>query len=346
MTRNRFSITNTIEKGVMLSAHFKAIAYARMQRYWLTGRKLAWTYELKAREWIKAHEPSIRERARQYSLLMRLDKPIGTLLLLWPTLWALFIAADGLPSVHLLLVFIIGVFLTRSAGCVMNDYADRNFDRYVTRTQDRPLTTGKVSIREAFYLITSLLAIAFLLVLTTNRLTIILSVIAIPIGGFYPYMKRYVYIPQLFQGISFGWGIPMAFAAATGTVPTIAWLLYMCSILWSLTYDTMYAMVDREDDKKIGIKSTAILFEDTDRFFIGIIQLMLLTGFILVGTQLKFGDYYNYALLVVGGIMIYQQYLIKDRLPKNCFRGFLSNNWLGAVVFIGIVLHYYNSHIT
>ena len=327
----------------MLSAHFKDIAYARMQRYWLTGKKLAWEYELKAREWINAHGPGIRERAGQYSLLMRMDKPIGTLLLLWPTLWGLFIAADGFPSIHLLLVFIIGVFLTRSAGCVMNDYADRNFDRYVDRTRERPLTTGRVSTREAFYLLTGLLAIAFLLVLTTNRLTIILSFIALPIGGSYPFMKRYVYFPQLFQGISFGWGIPMAFAAATGTVPNIAWLLYMCSILWSLTYDTMYAMVDREDDKKIGIKSTAILFEETDRFFIGIIQLMLLMAFTLVGTQLKFNKYYFYALFIVAGIMVYQQYLIKDRLPEKCFTGFLSNNWLGAVVFAGIVLHYYSS---
>ena len=326
-----------------MSANFKNIAYARMQQYWLFSKKLAWEYELKAREWLNAHGPGIRDRARQYSLLMRLDKPIGTLLLLWPTLWALFIAANGLPSVHLLAVFIIGVFLTRSAGCVMNDYADRDFDRYVARTRDRPLTTGRVSIREAFYLIFSLLAVAFMLVLTTNRLTIILSFIALPIGGSYPFMKRFIYFPQLFQGISFGWGIPMAFAAATGTVPKIAWLLYACSILWSLTYDTMYAMVDREDDKKIGIKSTAILFEESDRFFIGVIQLMLLLGFVLAGTQLKLSNYYFFSLFIVAGIMLYQQYLIKDRLPENCFRGFLSNNWLGAVVFAGIVLHYYSS---
>lgn len=323
-----------------MSANFKNIACARMQQYWLIGKKLVWEYELKAREWLNAHGPGIRDRAGQYSLLMRLDKPIGTLLLLWPTLWALFIAANGLPSVHLLVVFTAGVFLTRSAGCVMNDYADRDFDRYVTRTRDRPLTTGRVSTREAFYLIFSLLAVAFLLVLTTNRLTILLSFIALPIGGSYPFMKRFVYFPQLFQGISFGWGIPMAFAAATGTIPKIAWLLYVCSILWSLTYDTMYAMVDREDDKKIGIKSTAILFEESDRFFIGLIQLMLLMAFVLVGTQLKFGGYYNASLVIVAGIMLYQQYLIKDRLPQNCFRGFLSNNWLGAVVFAGIVLHY------
>jgi 4-hydroxybenzoate polyprenyltransferase len=314
-----------------------------MQHYWLISKKLAWEYELKAREWLKAHGPGIRERAMQYSLLMRMDKPIGTLLLLWPTLWALFIATGGLPSVHLLLVFIAGVFLTRSAGCVMNDYADRDFDRHVARTRERPITTGRVNTREAFYLIAVLLAIAFLLVLTTNRLTIILSFIALPIGGFYPFMKRYIYFPQLFQGIAFGWGIPMAFAAATDTVPRIAWLLYMCSILWSLTYDTMYAMVDREDDKKIGIKSTAILFEESDRFFIGIIQLMMLAALVLVGTQLKFGDYYFSSLLVVAGLMLYQQYLIKDRLPAKCFSGFLSNNWLGAVVFIGIVLHYYSS---
>ena len=327
----------------MISPHFKDIAQARMQHYWLIAKKTAWAYELKAREWLRENGPGIREQARQYSLLMRLDKPIGTLLLLWPTMWALWIAADGIPSVHLLLVFIAGVFLTRSAGCVMNDYADRNFDRYVARTQDRPLTTGRVSPREAFYLIAALLAVALLLVLTTNRLTIFLSFLALPIGGFYPFMKRYIYFPQLFQGLAFGWGVPMAFAAATGSVPQIAWLLYVTNVLWSMSYDTMYAMVDREDDKKIGVKSTAILFEESDRFFIGVIQLMMLAALVLVGTRLKFGPYYYYCLCVAAGIILYLQFLIRTRAPEKCFKAFLRNNWFGAVVFIGIVLHYYHT---
>lgn len=299
-----------------------------------------WT---EAAGWYRANEPGIRDRARQYSLLLRLDKPIGTLLLLWPTLWALWIATAGLPTPHLLFVFIAGVFLTRSAGCVMNDYADRNFDRFVARTRDRPLTAGRVSPREALYVMLVLLAAAFLLVLSTNRLTVLMSFVALALGGIYPFMKRYVYFPQLFQGMAFGWGIPMAYAAATDTVPRIAWLLYVANILWSMSYDTVYAMVDREDDKKIGIKSTAILFEDSDRFFVGLIQMMLLTTLVLVGMQLKFGWHYYLSLCAAAGIIGHLQYLIKDRTPELCFKAFLRNNWLGAVVFAGIVLHYYES---
>ena len=310
---------------------------------WVTAHRRAVVYCRTAADWWRRNEPTIRDRAWQYVQLMRLDKPVGALLLLWPTLWALWIAADGLPTPHLLLVFSAGVFLTRSAGCVMNDYADRDFDRYVARTRDRPLTTGKVSPREAWYLIAVLLTAAFLLVLTTNRLTIMLSFIALPLAGFYPFMKRYTYIPQLFQGMAFGWGIPMAFAAASDTVPRIAWLIYIANILWSMSYDTVYAMVDREDDKKIGVKSTAILFEDSDRFFVGLIQSMLLLTLVFVGVQLKFGWYYYLALAGVVGIIVHLQYLIKDRLPERCFQAFRRNNWLGAVVFAGIVLHYYNS---
>lgn len=314
-----------------------------MKDFWVETKKLTHEFQLTAGNWIADHGPYIRDRAIQYSRLMRLDKPIGSLLLLWPTLWALWIASDGLPTIHLLSVFIAGVFITRSAGCVINDYADRNFDRYVARTSNRPLTTGAVSTREALYLIVVLLIIAFLLVLTTNRLTVILSFVALPLGGFYPFMKRYTYIPQLFQGMAFGWGIPMAFAAAGHNIPEIAWLIYIANILWSMTYDTMYAMVDREYDKNIGVKSTAILFEDSDRIFIGIIQLMLLFTFVLIGKKLEFGQYYYLSLIVVTAIIAYHQYLIKDRKPELCFKAFLNNNWLGAVVFIGIVLNYYDS---
>jgi len=303
-------------------------------------RRVSAGWSLGAGLWQK-YEPVLKERAGLYALLMRLDKPIGSLLLLWPTLWALWIATAGQPSLHLLAVFIAGVILTRSAGCVMNDYADRNFDRYIERTRNRPLTTGQVSPREAGYLITVLLTAAFLLVLTTNQLTVLLSFVALPLGGGYPFMKRYTYIPQLFQGMAFGWGIPMAFAAASGDVPRIAWLLYVANILWSMSYDTVYAMVDREDDKKIGVKSTAILFDDSDRIFVGLIQGMLLLTLTLIGTQLKFGWLYYLGVAGAACVILHLQFLIKDRVPERCFLAFRRNNWLGAVVFAGIVLHYY-----
>ena len=292
------------------------------------------------KHWYRTNQPFIKDRARQYALLMRLDKPIGTFLLLWPTLWALWIASGGVPSMHLLIVFCTGVFLTRSAGCVMNDYADRDFDRHVSRTRYRPLTTGKVTPREAFVLITSILALAFILVLTTNRLTILLSFLALPIGGIYPFMKRYTYVPQLFQGLSFSWGIIMAFAAATGTVPKIAWLIFIANILWSMIYDTTYAMVDREDDIRIGVKSTAILVGDSDRLFIGIVQAMMFLVFLIIGHQLELGAYYHMSLLAALAVAVYHQYLIRDRRPDRCFRAFLINNWLGAVVLAGIILDY------
>jgi len=290
--------------------------------------------------WYRGNLPFLKDRWHQYALLMRLDKPIGTYLLLWPTLWALWIASGGIPSLHLLLVFVAGVFLTRSAGCVMNDYADRDFDRFVTRTRERPLTTGRVSTKEAFLLIACLLAAAFLLVLTTNRLTILLAFVAIPIAGVYPYMKRFTYIPQLFQGLSFSWGIIMAFTAVTDGVPRIAWLVFIATILWSMVYDTTYAMVDREDDVKIGVKSTAILLGDSDRLFIGLIQGLMFIVFLIIGRQLEFGVYYHACLAVAAALAVYHQWLIRERRPDQCFRAFLHNNRLGAVVFVGIVLHY------
>ena len=292
------------------------------------------------RSWYTENEPFLKDRCQQYSVLMRLDKPIGTFLLLWPTLWALWIAAAGIPSLHLLFVFCAGVFLTRSAGCIMNDYADRNFDRYVERTRERPLTTGRVSAKEAFLLIASLLATAFLLVLTTNRLTVLLSIAAIPIAGIYPYMKRFTYVPQLFQGLSFSWGIIMAFTAVTGGVPKIAWLVFIANILWSMVYDTTYAMADREDDLKIGIKSTAILVGELDRLFIGMVQTLMFIVFLIIGRQLEFGVIYHLFLVLAAGLAVYHQYLIRDRRRDQCFKAFRHNNWLGAVVFTGIVLHY------
>jgi len=246
----------------------------------------------------------------------------------------------GFPSIHLLIVFIAGTFLARSAGCVLNDHADREFDPFVERTQTRPLATGEVTTEEALYVAAFLIASAFVLVLTTNHLTVLLSFIAIPLMLIYPYMKRYTYVPQFFLGLAFSWSIPMAFAAQSNSVPRIAWLIFIANLLWVMAYDTIYAMVDLEDDIKIGVKSTAILFDDAYHMFIGIIQAMMLLVFIIIGKQLEFGLYYFSALLVVTAIIIYHQYLIRSRIPARCFRAFLNNNWLGAVVFLGIVFHY------
>ncbi len=291
-------------------------------------------------DWRIAHWPGIKDRLWQYIQLTRLSRPIGALLLLWPALWALWIASEGLPSLHLLIVFVLGPFLARSAGCVMNDYADRHFDGHVERTRLRPLATGQVSGKEALMVAITLLLIAFLLVLSTNRLTILLSFVAIPLAVIYPYLKRHTYLPQFFLGIAFSWGIPMAFAAQTGTVPRIAWLLFIANLLWTVVFDTIYAMVDREHDLQIGIKSTAILFDDADRTIIGILQVMTLIVLLIIGNQLTLlWPYYTF-LVVAAGFSIYQQYLIKDRSPDKCFQAFLNNNWFGASIFIGIALAY------
>ena len=291
-------------------------------------------------EYIKNKQPAIRQKLTHYAVLCRIDKPIGILLLLWPTLWALWLAAEGLPKLHVLFIFVTGVVLTRSAGCVMNDIADRKVDGHVARTQNRPLVTGLVSVREAFMLASGLMLLAFILVLFTNALTVKLSFIALLLAIIYPFMKRYTYLPQFVLGLAFGWSIPMAFAAETGTVPMIAWLLLLANVLWSVAYDTMYAMVDREDDIRIGVKSTAILFDDADKLIIGVIQLMFLTVFFLLGSQLELGLSYYTGIMIALSLVAYQQYLIKDREPARCFQAFLNNNWLGAAVFLGIFFHY------
>ncbi len=290
--------------------------------------------------WIETNGPPIRRRSLLYIELTRFDRPIGWLLLLWPTLWALWIAAEGPPGWHLFLVFVFGTILTRSAGCVMNDYADRDFDRFVERTRSRPLTTGAVTVREALFLALCLLAIAFLLVLTTNSLTVYLSFVAIPLAVIYPYMKRYTYLPQFFLGLAFSWGIPMAFAAQTGSVPALAWLIFIANLLWIVVFDTIYAMVDREYDLKIGMKSTAILFDDADRLIIGILQGLVLLVLIIIGGKLELSWIYYLSLVVAAGFFLYQQYLIRDRKAELCFQAFLNNNWFGATVFAGIGLHY------
>ncbi len=303
---------------------------ARLCRRGIAALRARW------RRW----SPVLRERGLVYARLSRMHKPIGIFLLLWPTLWALWIAASGWPDTPVLLVFVCGVFLMRSAGCVANDLADRKFDRYVERTRERPLVTGEISVREARLLLASYVLIAFLLVLTTNRLTVLLSLVAVCLALVYPFMKRFTYLPQFVLGLAFGWSIPMAFAAQTGAVPAIAWLLLLGNILWSVSYDTMYAMVDREDDLRIGVKSTAILFDDADRLIIGIIQLMLMLVLVLLGDRLHLGIYYYVGLLLAAIMAGYQQFLIRDRTPELCFKAFLNNNWLGAVIFIGLFLNF------
>lgn len=277
---------------------------------------------------------------REYALLMRLDRPIGILLLLWPTLWALWIAGAGRPDPHVFLVFVAGVVLMRSGGCVMNDFADREFDPHVERTRDRPLARGAVSPLEALLLASALGAIAFGLVLTLNRLTVLLALAGAMLTIAYPFLKRVTHLPQIWLGASFGWSVPMAFAAQTGTVPQLAWLMFIAVILWAVVYDTMYAMVDREDDLRLGIRSTAILFGDADRVLLGIMQALLLLALWLVGRQAGLGDWYVAGLAIAAGLSLWQQYLIRDRRPADCFRAFLNNNYYGMAVFIGILLHY------
>ncbi len=284
--------------------------------------------------------PIIKNRLQQYGNLIRLDRPIGILLLLWPTLWGLWIAAEGFPRADVLVVFCSGVFLMRSAGCVLNDIADRQFDPLVKRTQSRPLVTGQVSPIEALILACSLILLAFLLVLTMNKLTIQLAFVAVLIAGIYPFMKRYTYLPQFFLGLAFGWSIPMAFAAQTNSVPQIAWVLLIANVLWSVVYDTMYAMVDREDDLKIGVKSTAILFDDADRVIIAIIQSLVLITLIIIGIQLKLGGLYFSCLGIASVFFLYQLFLVWDRKPADCMRAFLNNNWFGMTVFTGLFLNY------
>ena len=283
---------------------------------------------------------SISHRLRQYYLLTRLDRPIGIFLLLWPTLWAIWIASKGRPDGWVLFVFITGVILMRSAGCVINDYADRKIDPLVSRTKQRPIAAGRVSPREALILFAVICLTAFGLVLTLNPLTIYLSVGGVLLATIYPFMKRYTHLPQVVLGMAFGWAVPMAFAALTGEIPKLAWLLYVITILWSVVYDTMYAMVDREDDLKVGVKSTAILFGDADKLIIGSLQVVMFMGLWLLGQELQLSILYKVALVAAAGFAIYQQWLIRFRDPANCFRAFLNNNWFGAVIFFGLVLEY------
>lgn len=272
--------------------------------------------------------------------LIRFDRPIGTLLLLWPTMAALWLAAQGTPSIHLLVVFTLGCFLTRSAGCVINDFADRNVDGAVARTRGRPLVIGTVTEKEALAFFVLLMLLAFALVLTTNTLTIGLSVVAVFLASLYPFMKRYTHLPQVVLGAAFSWGIPMAFAAQSGELPAALWWLYAANLLWTVAYDTQYAMVDREDDLKIGIRSTAILFGSQDRLVIGALQLAALACLVQMGQSFTLGVPYYASLLGVAVLFGYHQYLIRRRCPEDCLKAFLNNNWAGACFFAGIVISY------
>jgi 4-hydroxybenzoate polyprenyltransferase len=284
---------------------------------------------------------SIIERARLYARLMRWDRPIGALLLLWPALWALWIAARGIPDPFVLAIFLLGTWLMRSAGCVINDFADREFDGHVRRTRERPLAIGAVNDREAAWLFVFLIALAGCLVLTLNRPTISLSFAAVALAVIYPFMKRYTYLPQVYLGAAFGWAVPMAFTAVTGEVPALGWLMFIAVILWVLVYDTQYAMVDREDDLRIGIKSTAILFDDLDRIVIGLFQMLLLLNLSLLGHQAKLHWPYFAGLGAVAVCFIYQQFLIRRREPAGCFAAFMNNNWVGLIIFVAIAVDYW-----
>jgi len=290
-------------------------------------------------------------RLENYLLLMRVDRPIGILLLLWPTYWTLWLAAEGIPSAKNLLIFAWGCILMRSAGCVMNDYADRHIDDKVKRTRDRMIVAGRVSPKEALIIFFVLCAIAFALVCLTNKLTIILSVGGLLLAAIYPFSKRYTHLPQVVLGMAFAWSIPMAWAAQHTTIDnstdfkaaleTKMWLIYLAVVIWAVIYDTFYAMVDRDDDIKIGVKSTAILFGDADRAITALLQGLMIFTLILIGRKFGLGCCYYGSLIIASALFVYQQRLIKDRNRDLCFKAFLNNNYVGLVVFVGIVVDYY-----
>lgn len=281
-----------------------------------------------------------RQTTKPYFDLMRLNKPIGVYLLLWPTFWALWVAAEGIPDLSIFIIFTLGVILMRAAGCVINDYADRHVDGHVERTVNRPLVTGVVSSKQALVLFFSLLAAAFVLVLFTNTLTIQLSFIGAGLAALYPFMKRHTHLPQVFLGAAFSWAIPMAFAAQSGELPKYIWLMYIANLSWTVAYDTMYAMVDRNDDLKIGVKSTAILFGDADRVMIAILHAISVFCLFLLGSELSLGLYYYLGLFVAVGLMVYQHWLIRARDRAGCFAGFINSHWIGVAVWVGLVLSY------
>ncbi|MBL4774024.1 MAG: 4-hydroxybenzoate octaprenyltransferase [Alcanivoracaceae bacterium] len=277
-----------------------------------------------------------------YVKLIRLDRPIGTLLLLWPTLWALWLAADGAPPYKYLIIFSLGVFLMRSAGCVINDIADRNYDNKVSRTKNRPLAQQQLPVVNALIFFVILMICALILLIFLNTLSIKIAIVAAFFAVTYPFMKRYTYLPQIYLGVAFAMSIPMVYAQIQGAIPVEAWLLFIANIFWTTSYDTMYAMVDREDDEKIGLKSTAILFADLDIIITHIIQGMMLLVLLLLGKKLELDIYYYLALLVTLLLFIYQNKLLRTREEANYFKSFINNNWVGMVIFIGIFISKYH----
>ena len=273
--------------------------------------------------------------------LVRLDKPIGVYLLLWPTAWALWIAGDGEPGWRLSIIFFCGVVLMRSAGCAINDFADRHLDGSVARTRLRPLVTGRIKSYEALLVAAVLVLIAFILVLQVNRLTVYWSMGALLIASIYPFMKRYTHLPQVVLGAAFAWSVPMAFSAQQNQVPETAWLIYIATVFWTIAYDTMYAMADREDDLKAGIKSTAILFGSADKVIIACLQVLTLFSLLLLGNKEQLSWVFFGSVIIAAGFFVYQQYLIKNRNAEKCLQAFKNNHWVGLIIFAGIAGHYY-----
>jgi 4-hydroxybenzoate polyprenyltransferase len=290
--------------------------------------------------WVVHHVVLLLEHYSKYGRLMRLHRPIGIWLLLWPTLWALWIAGQGRPDPNVLLVFVLGTITVRSAGCIINDFADRKLDPHVRRTADRPLATGEIAPAEALILFAGLMLVALGLVLTMNPLTVWLAVGGAAIAVVYPFTKRVLSTPQFVLGVAFAWGVPMAYAAQTGEVPRIGWLLFLSAIIWGVVYDTQYAMADRDDDIAIGVRSTAVLFGDMDRAFIAGLQALFFLSMLLVGRSAELGAWYYGGLGLALLFALYQQYLIRNRDAEACLKAFLNNAWLGGCVFIGILLDY------
>ncbi|WP_318364162.1 4-hydroxybenzoate octaprenyltransferase [Enterobacter sp.] len=281
-----------------------------------------------------------QDKLLAFHRLMRTDKPIGALLLLWPTLWALWVATPGVPPLWILAVFVAGVWLMRAAGCVVNDYADRKIDGHVKRTVNRPMPSGAVTEKEARTLFVVLVLLAFVLVLTLNLMTIALSVAALALAWVYPFMKRYTHLPQVVLGAAFGWSIPMAFAAVSESLPLSCWLMFVANVLWAVAYDTLYAMVDRDDDLKIGVKSTAILFGRHDKLIVGLLQVIVLALMTAVGWLNGLGWPYYASIAVAGALFIYQQWLVVNREREACFKAFMNNNYVGLALFLGLAVSY------
>jgi 4-hydroxybenzoate polyprenyltransferase len=297
-------------------------------------------YRVRFHPWTTEELPKILGVLHDYVRLMRLDRPIGIWLLLWPTLWAVWIASRGRPTPQIFIIFVAGTVLMRSAGCAINDYADRSFDPHVARTQNRPLAAARITTLEALMLFALLSLAALILALQLNRFTLLFALGGAFLAVTYPFIKRFLSVPQMYLGVTFGWGIPMAFAAQLEHVPRIAWLLLLANMLWVTVYDTQYAMVDRDDDLKIGVRSTAILFGDSDRHIVAVLQGMTLVSLYFVGTAIRAGRWYNAGLCAAAIFFIYQLWLIRGRDREGCFRAFLNNNYVGMAVFIGVLLEY------